>query len=150
LNRSALLDDKREEKARLVWIGEGLYKHMGLYDAFLKATGLCYADRHPCWFLAEDGKPLEVRPGTIEPILHSFLPGFPVNSNRRWMMNALWDSGCPPEIVRMWAGHATAGNAFWAAGATAPYGQMRAILHAHLKPIIKYLGFMPIPGATTL
>ena len=149
LNRSALLDDKREEKERLVWIGEGLYAHMEFYEAYLRATGLCYADRHPCWFLAKDGKPLEVRPGTVEPILHSFLHGFPVNTNRRWMMNALWDSGCPPEIVRMWAGHATAGNALWARGATAPYAQMRATLLAYLSPIIEYLGFVPIPGANT-
>ncbi len=148
-DRSALLDDKREEKARIIWVGEDLFTQMGYYEEFLKVTGLNYADQHPCWFLDADGKPLQVRPGTLKPVLHEFLPGFRLNTNRRYMTNALWDSGCPPEIVRLWSGHATAGNALWSSGATAPYAEMRITLHRHLGPVMDYLGFRSIPGATT-
>jgi hypothetical protein len=146
LNHTAALKDKADEKARLVWIADGLFEHMQFYADYLSRTRLAYAKKYPCWFLDENRKPLEVRPSTIEPVLNRFLPGFPSNLHRRWLMNALWDSGCPAELVRAWSGHATAGNAFWGPSATASYGQMGEVLHRYITPILNFLGFVPIPG----
>jgi hypothetical protein len=142
----AALCDKAEEKMRPVWITDGLYWHMQYYSKYVERTNLYYSTAKPCWFLFENGPPREVRKHLIETFVHRYLPGFPANISRRWMMNALWDSGCPPELVRAWAGHATAGNAFWARGATAHYGEIGSELRRYIVPILSYLGFVPMAG----
>jgi len=147
LNQTAVLHDKADEKARLVWIVDGLHSQMRFYQQYLQGTRLRYRNDYPCWFLGADGTPLVVQPSTVEPILQEFLPGFASNVHRRWMLNALVDSGCPAECVRAWSGHATAGNEFWGASATASYRQIGSVLVQHLVPILDFLGFIPIPGA---
>ncbi|MGB8479719.1 MAG: hypothetical protein WCE63_12910 [Acidobacteriaceae bacterium] len=147
LNLTGSLKDKSDEKARMIWTDGGLYTHMGLYETYLQSTRLRYERAHPCWFLTDDGAPLVVRPSTVEPILHRFLAGFASNFHRRWMLNALLDSGCPPECVRAWSGHATAGNEFWGDGATASYRQIGSVLLMYRTPILEFLGFKPIQGS---
>jgi hypothetical protein len=146
IGKNGFLKDKAIEKVRPIWESEGLYRHSEYYAEYLAGTNLRYCPEHACWLLTDEGAPLTVHPATLEPILYRFLPGFSSNVHRRWMMNALWDSGCPPEIVRAWAGHSTRGNALWSKDATANYGKIGRTLLQFISPILDFLGFEPIPG----
>ncbi len=140
------LCDKADEKMRPVWITDGLFEHMQYYSKYVEQTSLYFSTAKPCWFLTQNRRLGEFRKQLIETFVQKYLPGFPANISRRFMMNALWDSGCPPELVRAWAGHATAGNAFWARGATAHYGEIGSALRRYIEPILNYLGFVPMAG----
>lgn len=142
----AALCDKADEKMRPVWITNRLFEHMQCYSKYVEQTSLHFSTAKPCWFLTQNRHLGEFRKQLIETFVQKYLPGFPSNISRRWMMNALWDSGCPPELVRAWAGHATAGNAFWASGATAHYGEIASELRRYIEPILNYLGFVPMAG----
>ena len=146
INLMAALHDKGEEKTRPVWIMDSLYLHMQYYSKYVEQLNLFYSKDKPCWFVAAGRAPGEFTKHLIEAFVQRYLPGFPANISRRYMMNALWDSGCPPELVRAWAGHATAGNAFWASGATAHYGEIASELRRYIEPILNYLGFVPMAG----
>ncbi len=60
---------------------------------------------------------------------------------------ALLDSGCPPEVVRIWMGHACAGEEWWSENATFSHQDYRNTLRLYLVPILKYLEFEPVGGA---
>lgn len=142
INLTARYRDKGEGKARLVWIPEGLLLQMKYYENFLSNTRLGRLGKFPCWLVDDQGQPIEVKPSTLEPHLHRFLPGYPSNIARRWMMNALLDSGC--RVVPEWSGQARVGNQLiGSSGAASPH-QIGIELRRHLDPIIDFLGFPPI------
>ena len=150
LNGSALLRDKDSDsgqKAKLIWIPEELKKQMDHYSLFIGDRPDQISTHDPCYFIDEEkAKRLPVRPKSLEPYLAEYLPGFPVGIHRRFMFNALLDSGCPPETVRVWMGHATVGDEPWSAFGSFSYARHRDLLFEHLVGVLKYLGFEAIPG----
>jgi hypothetical protein len=80
------------------------------------------------------------------PYLSTYLPGFPIDIHRRFMFNALLDFGCPPEVVRIWMVHATAGEEWWRDDATFSHQKYRGHLCEFLVPILDYLELKPIKG----
>jgi hypothetical protein len=136
------LQDKGVDKARLVWITEELLSQMKIYDAYNDGTRLATLTEYPSWFLDARGAPEPVCEVTCEPILHRFLPGFPTNIHRRWMFNALLDSGCP--YVAEWAGHFLTGSRLVGRSATAAPSVVGQQILQYVQPIISYLGFRPI------
>jgi hypothetical protein len=130
-------------KAKLLWIPPGLREQMDKYKEASSPKKLTYQPKQdlPCFFIGEDP---EVRPGTQSPRMGEYLPGFPVGVHRRFMFNALLDSGCPPEIVRIWMGHSSIGDEGWARHSTFSYARYREILGKHLLPILNELGFEPM------
>jgi hypothetical protein len=147
INHTARYQDKGEGKARLVWIPEGLLSQMEHYESFLRRTRLGRLTEYPCWLVDEEGRPQVVKPSTLERHLHRFLPGYPSNIARRWMMNALLESGC--RVVPEWCGHARTGNQLTGRSGTASPHQVGLELRRHLDPIIDFLGLQPIEGKIT-
>ncbi len=141
-NLSGRLQDKGADKARLVWITGDLLEQLKLNEAYVDTTRLASCTSYPCWFLNESGAPKPASEEICEPILHKVLPGFPTNIHRRWMFNALLDSGCP--YVAEWAGHFLTGNRLVGRGATASPTVVGHTILQYVEPIISYLGFRPI------
>ncbi len=150
LNGTALLRDKDSEsgaKAKLVWIPPKVKAQMDLYSRYIgDLPGAPCSRDEPCYFLGEKGKHLQVRPASLGPEMAPYLPGFPPGIHRRFMFNALLDSGCPPETVRVWMGHAMTGDEPWSRHASFNYAKHRLELTRYLLPILIYLGFEPISG----
>lgn len=141
--KCARLQDKGAEKARLIWITPDLYKQLTLYEEYVRTTRLATLTERPCWFVNEkDGAPVPVSKETCEPILHGLIRDFPTNIHRRWMFNALLDSGCP--YVAEWAGHFRTGNRLVGRCATASPREIGGQILQFIEPIISYLGFRPI------
>jgi hypothetical protein len=89
-----------------------------------------------------------VRPKSMFQYVDQYFPGFPVDIHRRFMFNALLEAGCPPEVARVWMGHACAGEEWWADNATYSHSRHRDHLLAYLVPIlVKELTFELIRGA---
>jgi hypothetical protein len=131
--------DKGLDKARLVWITDELLAQLKFYEAYIGTTRLATLTRYPCMFLGPSGSPQPASEEICEPILHRFLPGFPTNIHRRWMFNALLDSGCP--YVAEWAGHFLTGNRLVGRGATASPSMVGQQILQYVRPIVDYLGF---------
>jgi hypothetical protein len=141
---TARYQEKGPRKARLVWLLPTLYKQMQHYDTFLRSTRLGKLTEYPCWLLDKNGKPIVVEPSTYEQYVHEFLPGYPTNIARRYMFNALLDSGCP--VVPEWSGHFRTGNQLTGHSGTASPHQVGIELRRYVEPVIDYLGFKPIKG----
>jgi hypothetical protein len=137
----ARLQDKGADKARLIWITRDLHDQLTFYENYVRTTRLATLTQRPCWFL-DEGAPVPVSKETCEPLLHTVLPDFPTNVHRRWMFNALLDSGCP--YVAEWAGHFRTGNRLVGRCATASPGAIGETILQFVRPIISYLGFRPI------
>ncbi len=138
---SARLQDKGADKARLIWITRDLHEQLSIYENYVRTTRLATLTKRPCWFL-DKGAPVPVSKETCEPLLHTVLPDFPTNVHRRWMFNALLDSGCP--YVAEWAGHFRTGNRLVGRCATASPSAIGETILQFVQPIISYLGFRPI------
>jgi len=141
---TARYQEKGPRKARLAWLLPNLVEQMQNYDAFLRSTRLSKLTDQPCWLLDKVGKPIVVEPSTYEQYIHEFLPGYPTNIARRYMFNALLDSGCP--VVPEWSGHFRTGNQLTGRSGTASPHQVGNEVRRYLEPIIEYLGFRPIKG----
>jgi hypothetical protein len=152
INGVARLRDKDGDsgtKAKLVWIPDLVLKQMQYYAdhlEFIRERFGIAADDLPCFFLSEERRIKLVRPKTQFPYVSTYLPGFPVDIHRRFMFNALLDSGCPPEVVRIWMGHAVAGEEWWRDDATFSHQEYRRHLGDFLVPILDYLGLKPNKG----
>ena len=149
LNSTAQVRDKDSDtgsKAKRIWVLPSLFRQMGNYAGYIRNTRLRFSTIPPCCFLNAEGKPVEVRPRTIVPIMAEYFPGFPIAIHRRYMYNELLDSGCPPEVVRVWMGHAVTGEEVWASSATLSPARYREILGSYLTPILDRIGFEPIDG----
>lgn len=150
LNNTGLLRDKDSDsgaKAKLVWIPKTVKSQMDHYSRYIGDSPKSPCSRgEPCYFLNNVGKHLLVRPASLGPEMAKYLPGFPVGIHRRFMFNALLDSGCPPETVRVWMGHALTGDEPWSRHASFSYAKHRTELSRYLLPILEYLGFEPISG----
>jgi hypothetical protein len=152
INGMATLSDKDGDsgtKTKLVWIPDLVGKQMQHYADHLKfirerfgIADVCL----PCFFLSEKRCIKLVRPKTQFPYVSTYLPGFPVDIHRRFVFNALLDSGCPPEVVRIWMGHAVAGEEWWRDDATFSHQEYRRHLGDFLVPILDYLELKPIKG----
>jgi len=139
---SGRLQDKGADKAKLVWLTDDLLVQLKLYEAYIDSTRLATRTEYPCWFFNDAEAPVPASEEICEQILHRYLPGFPTNIHRRWMFNALLDSGCP--YVPDWAGHFLTGNRLVGRGATASPNIVGQTILQYLRPIISYLGFRPI------
>jgi hypothetical protein len=145
INKSYLsgrLQDKGADKAKLVWITPDLLEQLKFNEAYIETTRLATCIDYPCWFLNVSEVPEPASEEICEPILHDVLRGFPTNIHRRWMFNALLDSGCP--YVAEWAGHFLTGNRLVGRGATASPTVVGQTILKYVEPIISYLEFRPI------
>jgi hypothetical protein len=122
-------------------------KHFAAHLAYIRSRFQIADGDLPCFFLSDEGRPKPARPGTMFPYLEKYLPGFPVDIHRRFIFNALLNSGCPPEVVRIWMGHACAGEEWWSDNATFSHHDYRGRLRQYLVPILNYLEFEPVGGA---
>jgi hypothetical protein len=143
---TARYQEKGPRKARLVWLLPKLFEQMQNYAAFLRSTRLSKLTKYPCWLLDKKGKSIVVEPSTYEEYVHQFLPGYPTNIARRYMFNALLDSGCP--VVPEWCGQFHTGNQLTGRSGTASPHQFGTEIRRYVEPIIEYLGFRPIKGKT--
>ena len=152
INGVALLRDKDSDsgaKAKLIWIPEVIMKQMEHYADHLKVMRDRFQIENvelPCFFLSDEIKVQLVRPKSMFPYVSRYLPGFPVDIHRRFIFNCLLDAGCPSEIVRVWMGHAVAGEEWWAPDATFSHAEYRSHLRRYLVPILEYLCLNPIKG----
>ena len=152
INGVAKLRDKDGDsgiKTKLVWVPEVVAEQMRYYADHLKGIrerfGVADAGL-PCFFLTERRRTCLVRPKTLFPWVSEYLPGYPVDIHRRFMFNALLEFGCPPEIVRIWMGHAVTGEEWWRDDATFSHQNYRQQLRQHLIPILEYLEIKPVKG----
>ncbi|HUB00509.1 MAG TPA: hypothetical protein VMA34_19415 [Terracidiphilus sp.] len=152
INGVAKLRDKDGDsgtKTKLVWIPEIIADQMQYYANHLECIRTRFGIRDeesPCFFLTDGGSTSPVRPKTLFPWVSQYLPGFPVDIHRRFIFNALLDFGCPPEIVRIWMGHAVTGEEWWRDDATFSHQNYRHQLRQYLVPILKYLELRPLKG----
>jgi hypothetical protein len=129
-------------KARLVQLTVTLLKQMDLYKEFIsRSLRVPLSPRMPCFFLDNKGKPIEVRPSAIAPIMNEFLP-FPVNIHRRFVSSELLDAGCPPEVVSAWMGHWHRGEEPWGKYSSLSFGDFTRVLATFLDPLLEDLGFV--------
>jgi hypothetical protein len=153
LNHVARLRDKDSDsglKAKLVWIPDPVLKQMEYYAAhqsYIRDRFAIAEDNLPCFFLSERGRTKLVRPASMFHYVHEYLPGFPVDIHRRFTFNQLLDFGCPPEVARIWMGHAVAGEEWWSEHATFVHEHYRTQLGKYLVPILNFLELRPIEGA---
>ncbi len=152
LNDVAIYRDKDGDggkKAKLIWIPELVriqMQHYADHLAYVRMRFGIVGEGLPCFFLNAVGRPSLVRPKSMFGYISEYLPGFAVDIHRRFVFNALLQSGCPPEVVRVWMGHACAGEEWWADNATYSHLKHREYLRQYLVPIIKDLEFEPIGG----
>jgi hypothetical protein len=153
LNGVARIRDKDGDagtKAKLVWIPGMVVeqmKHFAAHRAYIRSRFQIADGGLPCFFLSDQGRTKLARPATMFPYLEKYLPGFPVDIHRRFIFNALLNSGCPPEVGRIWMGHACAGEEWWSDNATFSHQDYRGKLRQYLVPILNYLAFEPVGGA---
>jgi hypothetical protein len=151
INHVARLRDKDGEsgaKAKLVWIPDGVLQQMEFYRSHVTSVCMRFQLQTalPCFFLGKKAQIYKVRPKTLFPYVSRFLPGFPVDIHRRFIFNCLLDDGCPPEVVRIWMGHAIAGEEWWGEDATFSHRIYREHLSRHLIRILDSLQFKPMRG----
>jgi hypothetical protein len=150
INGVAKLRDKDGEsgvKAKLIWLPDLVREQMQNYSDHLEFVRKRFEIQQvdwPCFFLTKKGQAKRVRPGTQYKYVSEYLKGFPVDFHRRFMFNKLLDFGCPPEVVRVWMGHALVGEEWWADEATFSHHEYRRHLHEYLVPVLKYLELKPI------
>jgi hypothetical protein len=154
LNGVAVYRDKDGDagtKAKLIWLPKLVRKQMQHYADHLDYIRMRFHigdEELPCFFLDASGRPRLVRPKSMFQYVDQYFPGFPVDIHRRFMFNALLEAGCPPEVARVWMGHACAGEEWWADNATYSHSRHRDHLLAYLVPIlVKELTFELIRGA---
>ncbi len=138
-------------KAKLIWLPELVREQMQLYADHLSYIRMRFHisdEKLPCFFLDAKGRRRLVRPKSMFQYVDEYLPGFPIDIHRRFMFNALLEAGCPPEVARVWMGHACSGEEWWADNATYSHSRHRDHLLAYLVPIlVKELTFELIRGA---
>jgi integrase len=132
-------------KTRVVWVPEQLHRQMELYKDFVSRSPKVFqAGKWPCFFVNEKMQPREVRPQTLTPIMHEFLP-FPVNIHRRFVSSELLDRGCPHEVVSAWMGHWHRGEEPWHAFSSFSFVEYRDLLKKYLGQLLFVeLGFRPV------
>ena len=144
-------DDDAHHKARLVWVPKLCTDQMERYQQHcerLKGTPAIRTWPDPCFFLSSpaDGNrsrsrvPEMVRPRTISGHLKPYLQ-LPLNFYRKYLRHRMLESGCPPEIVMAWLGHAFAGEEIWNPRSAISPVEYRNCLDQYLVPIIENLGW---------
>lgn len=141
-------DNGTGRKTRLIWVTSAVTRQMQYYFDHLEAVRhqMAITDEtalKPCFFLDRHGKPIEVRPKTIEPIMREFLD-FPVNLHRRFLRSEMLASGCAPEVTDAWMGHWHLGEEPWGPFSSLSFAAIRRALEQHLLPILHDLGFRPL------
>ena len=132
-------------KTRVVWVPEELRRQMWFYKDFMARSPKVFeAGEKPCFFVDKKMWPKEVRPRTLAPIMHEFLP-FPVNIHRRFIFSELLDRGCPHEVVSAWMGHWHRGEEPWHSFSSFSFLEYRNLLRKYLgKLLFEELRFRPV------
>ncbi len=142
--------DRSGYKTRLLWIPPQTLRQMRHYEdhlAFIRTT-LRSKTASPvversCFFLRPDGTPVDVRPRTILPLMHEFLP-FPANVHRRFVRSELQARQCSPEVIDSWMGHWYRGEEPWGTYSSFLYRECCQSLKDYLVPLLAELGFGPV------
>lgn len=135
-------------KTRLIWVPPAVLAQMRHYQDHLESVcrqmGIAEGTANkPCFFLDPAGRPVEVRPKTLEPVMREFLD-YPANMHRRFLRTEMLASQCAPEVVDYWMGHWYLGEEPWGPYSTLSFAQVRRALEQHLLPILEDLGFQPL------
>jgi hypothetical protein len=154
LNGVAIYRDKDGDagtKRKLIWVPDivrAQMEHYATHLAYIRMRFHISDEELPCFFLDDSGRPRLVRPKSMLRYVDEYLPGFAIDIHRRFIFNALLEAGCPPEVTRVWMGHACAGEEWWADNATYSYPKHIKYLVQYLVPILdKELKFELIKGA---
>jgi hypothetical protein len=145
-------DDETCHKTRLVWIPEFMREHMAHHNrhhrqlVFQVPRTRRKALREPCFFLDEGMLPEEVRPGTIEPLLASYL-AVPANTHRRFIRTELFEAGCPPEVIDALMGHWQQGEEPFGRFSSFSFATYVTELEKYLLPLLEDLGFNSVRSA---
>lgn len=136
-------------KSRLVRFTPTLIDQMLGYQEFIsRSPRIHLMPNSPCFLLATDFSPIEVRPRTLVPLLKDIGLPFPVNIHRRFISSELLDTGCPPEVVSAWMGHWHRGEEPWGKFSSFSHGEFRRTLEHFLDPLLAKLGLCaPAPDA---
>lgn len=129
-------DDGTHHKSRLVWLPEKLIAQMQFYEKHLhrvRERSIAQNSNKrilalPCFFLNEEGNPIEARPKVIEGYLQGYL-NVKANTHRRFLRTELIERGCLPEVVDACMGH-------WIIG-EAPHGQYSSFNFGQYIDILK-------------
>jgi len=128
-------DDGTHHKSRLVWLPEKLILQMQSYATHLQRVRERWTKHRrkrilqsPCFFLDDEGDPVEARPKEIEKLLKSYL-NVKANTHRRFLRTELIERGCLPEVVDACMGH-------WIIG-EAPHGQFSSFDFGRYIEILK-------------
>jgi hypothetical protein len=135
-------------KTRLIWLPALVLEQMRLYEIYMSGIAegsLLKApnSRRPCYFLRDDLKIQEVRPGTMAPFLQKYLP-FPANVGRHFVCTELRERGFPPEMIDALMGHWWRGEEPWGVFSSFTFLEFRRELERVLPPFLVELGFEPI------
>jgi hypothetical protein len=140
-------DDDAQHKTRLAWVPPDVVKQMQAYSNHISALASDWPDlrdwHDPCFFLTDNGKPVEVRPKTLTEKMRPFL-ALPPNAHRRFIRHELLDAGCPPEVVNGWLGHAFQGEEPWGPYSSFSFEEYQSNLKQYLLQVLKGLGWKAI------
>ena len=151
-------DNRAGYKRRIIWIPKAVLKQMENYRDFLSnksededAKGML------CYFIpkgATNEKKVGVRPSTQravldEPFLNkedgSAFFNFPINTHRRFMLAALVEAGCPPQVCDAWMGHWYRAEEPWGPFSSYSHKNGLRILQGLIPGLLKKkLGFIPL------
>lgn len=140
-------DSETGEKGKWVFVVAPLILQIELHAEHVRDRYVELPPRMPCFYVDSIGHHRPWTPSHSADLLKRYLPGFPVGVHRRFSYNYLLDAGCPPESVRIWMGHSTRGDEFWARGSTCSFDRHRQILEPYLLGLTRLLGFTPVRSA---
>jgi len=136
-------------KSRLVWLPPLVLAQMKLYESYLREmaerTGLDSPTRNsPCYFLSTDLRIVEVRPGTMEPILKDYLP-FAANAGRHFGCTELRERRLDSLFVDAMMGHWWRAEEPWGMFSSFSFAKYRDEVQRILPDFLKKeLGLTPL------
>lgn len=141
-------DDGSGYKSRLIWIPPSIIESMQAYERYRMGISLpiMHLEELPPIFFVEETekqkiKPIEVRPTSMQNIMHSYLPYRP-NVHRRFMRTELLDGKCPVEVVDSWMGHWHIGEEPWATHSSFSFHEYQTTLKQFIVPILEQINLL--------
>ena len=144
-------DDGTHHKSRLVWLPEKLIAQMQFYEKHLhrvRERSIAQNSNKrilalPCFFLNEEGNPIEARPKVIEEHLKCYL-NVKANTHRRFLRTELIERGCLPEAVDACMGHWIIGEAPHGQYSSFNFGQYIHILKEAMQKLHAQIGLSAV------
>ena len=142
-------DDANNHKTRMVLASKLLEDQMKSYDDHIASVKQQIGampskiENEPCFFLNEQFRPIEVRPGTIHPLLTKYL-NVRANTHRRFLRSELIERGCECEAVDAFLGHWQRGEEPHGRYSSFLYEEYLETLNNHLTGLLDKIGLTKI------